>query len=80
MKTFDWESNWACTSMALIGFGMFAQFLGVASWFTHAAAVNAIVCGAILAFIYFGEYGEGRVWYGGILPACAVWWGLQVLF
>lgn len=66
--------------MALIVVSVFLQSLGIAPWLTHAAALNAIVCGSIFAFIYFAECGLGRVWYGGILPACAAFWGLQVFF
>lgn len=80
MKSFDLESYWSCTTMALIVVSVFLQSLGIAPWLTHAAALNAIVCGSIFAFIYFAECGLGRVWYGGILPACAAFWGLQVFF
>lgn len=80
MKSFDLEGNWACATIALIVVGIFVQYLGVAPWLTHVAAFNAIVCGSIFAFIYFGEFGLGRVWYGGIIPACAACWGLQVFF
>lgn len=80
MKSLGWEGNWSCTTLVLIGVFFLVQFLFSVRFLEHALAINAIACGGVIAFMHFGEFGEGRVWYGGLLPAGIAWWGLQVFF
>jgi len=76
-KELGWEGCWFMATWVAISFGILIRLLGGAPVIETGIAFNAIGFGTFIGILYFGEYGQGRVWYGGVIPAMVAMWGIH---
>ena len=72
-----WEGAWSTTALILLALFQYVPFLSSFGTLKAIVGVNGLICGGVLAGLYFMEIGEGRSWVGGILPLAFAGWGLS---